>query len=99
MLMEGDTNDLTRNSECIDFVSGIYEMMSKLEGSETTCPTTKDAIVRCIGVKRTNANDLSSIGLNGGVALYPTYPFMNHHCYCNARYTTKTSKMRYVGFV
>ena len=89
-LMEGDTNDLTCNSDCKDFVCGVYEIINTINGSQTTCSISKEDIVRCMGVKRTNANDLSSIGLNGGVALYPTYTLMNSHCYCNTRYTTKT---------
>ena len=88
ILMEGDTNDLTRSSEFSDFVCEVSEIINKIEGPQTSCPISKNDIVRCIGVKRTNANDLSSIGLNGGVALYPTYPLMNSHCYCNTRYTT-----------
>ena len=85
ILMEGDTNDLTRSSDCTDFVWGVSKIIDKIEGAQTICPTSMDDIVRCIGVKRTNASDLASIGLKGGVALYPTYPFMNSHCYCNTR--------------
>ena len=86
-LMEGETDDLNRNgSEYSDFVCGVHDIIQKLEGSNVINGTTKRDIVQCIGIKRTNANDLSSIDLNGGVALYPTYTLMNSHCYCNTRY-------------
>jgi hypothetical protein len=84
MLMEGVTKDLTHNSE---FICKADEIIRKLEGPQILHDhnTSKEDIVRCIGVKRTNANDLSSINLDNGVALYPTYPLMNSHCYCNTR--------------
>ena len=86
-LMEGETEDLNRNgSEYSDFVYDVHDVIQKLEGSNVTNGTSKRDIVQCIGIKRTNANDLSSIDLNGGVALYPTYTLMNSHCYCNTRY-------------
>ena len=86
-LMEGETDDLNRNgSKYSDFVCDVHDIIQKLEGSSVIDGTTKRDIVQCIGIKRTNANDLSSIDLNGGVALYPTYTLMNSHCYCNTRY-------------
>ena len=47
---------------------------------------TKEDVVKIMGVKRTNANDLALIGLDSGVALYSTYPLMNSNCYCNSKY-------------
>ena len=86
-LMEGPTDDLNRNgSEYSDFVCDVHDVIQKLEGLNVISGTTKRDIVQCIGIKRTNANDLSSIDLDGGVALYPTYTLMNSHCYCNTRY-------------
>ena len=83
-LMEGSIDDLRNGSEYSDFVNGVYDVIQKIEGNEIR--TTKRDIVQCIGIKRTNANDLSSIDLDGGVALYPTYTLMNSHCFCNTRY-------------
>ena len=89
ILMEGTIDDLAHHSEFCDFVLESYDIIRKIEGDQTLCKISKEDIVRCIGVKRTNANDLSSVGRKGGVALYPTYPLMNHHCYCNTRYAIK----------
>ena len=89
ILMEGATNDLKNDLEFSDFVLSTYEVIQKMkEGLPTYIDNkiSKEDVVRCIGVKRTNANDLSSIDLEGGVALYPTYPLMNSHCYCNTRF-------------
>ena len=83
-LMEGSIDDLKNGSEYSDFVNGVYDVIQKIEVNEMQ--TTKRDIVQCIGIKRTNANDLSSIDLTGGVALYPTYTLMNSHCFCNTRY-------------
>ena len=87
MLMEGSTSDLTRDSEFSEFVCKADEIIRKIADPEILhdYTTLKEDIVRCIGVKRTNANDLASIDLDNGVALYPTYSLMNSHCYCNTR--------------
>ena len=86
-LMEGSTDDLNRNdSEYSDFVCAVHDIIQTINGANARNEITKRDIVQCIGIKRTNANDLSSIDLNGGVALYPTYTLMNSHCYCNTRY-------------
>ena len=82
--MQGNTNDLTPDSE---FISKAYRLIRRIEESQPPggYTTTEADIIRCIGIKRTNANDLSSIDLDSGVALYPTYTLMNSHCYCNTR--------------
>ena len=83
--MEGSTEDLNRDDEFSDFVCTAHDIIKEIDGCSAKEKTTKRDIVQCIGIKRTNANDLSSINLNGGVALYPTYTLMNSHCYCNTR--------------
>ena len=82
--LQGVKSELTYDSE---FVCEAEEIIRKIEDPEILhdYSTLKEDIVRCIGVKRTNANNLSSINLGSGVALYPTYPLMNSHCYCNTR--------------
>ena len=75
--MAGNTADLT---DC-KFVDEAHELLRFLDKE-----ILREDVIRSIGVKRTNANDMASIGVNGGVALYPTYPLMNSHCHCNTRY-------------
>ena len=64
----------------------------------------KRDIIQCIGIKRTNACDLSSIDIEGGVAIYPTYSLINSNCYCNTRYflcnpdILNNTKFTYVTF-
>jgi len=94
ILMEGRTDDLCNDLVFSDFVLNAYEIIQKMEEKAQVSPEnriTKKDIVRCIGLKRTNANDLSTIDIACGVALYPTYPLMNSHCFCNTRYKIITS--------
>ena len=82
LLMEGSTEDLVNGSENSGFASAAHEIVNKI----MDCGISKREIVQCIGIKRTNANDLSSIDIDGGVSIYPTYALMNSNCYCNTRY-------------
>ena len=94
ILMEGRTDDLCNDLVFSDFVLDAYEIIQKMEDKVQVSPEnriTKKDIVRCIGLKRTNANDLSTIDIAWGVALYPTYPLMNSHCFCNTRYEIMSS--------
>merc|ERR1712150_10576 len=89
LLMEGNTKDLVVNSNFSDFVCNAYETIKKIQDTDDVKfkRISKDDIVRCTGVRRTNAYDLASINGLSGVALYPTYSLMNSHCYCNTRCT------------
>ena len=44
----------------------------------------RNNIVDMIGIKVTNAISLGSGQLGSGI--YPLYPLMNSHCYCNTRW-------------
>merc|ERR1712226_1347838 len=79
--MEGSTDDLTSGSENSGFACAAHEIVNKI----MDCGISKREVVQCIGIKRTNANDLSSIDIDGGVTIYPTYALMNSNCYCNTR--------------
>ena len=97
--LESDNSDQTnfeffakRATELIRQLQQNYQQHHRDDEPTTTLrpdiavqEITEEDVIRCIGVKRTNANDMGSIGLDGGVALYPTYPLMNSHCYCNTR--------------
>ena len=40
-----------------------------------------------MGIKRTNANNMTSdLGGRVGNILYPHYTLINSHCYCNTRW-------------
>ena len=81
-LMEGSIDDLTNGSINSSFTSEVHEIVNEIFGKGIS----KRDIIQCIGIKRTNACDLSSIDIEGGVAIYPTYALMNSNCYCNTRY-------------
>ena len=88
LLMEGRTDDLLNDLVFSDLVVGVHTIIRKIEEKNQTSSElaiSRQDIVRCLGVKRSNAIDLGSIGVAGGVALYPTYSFMNSHCFCNSR--------------
>ncbi|XP_040563548.1 SET domain-containing protein SmydA-8 [Lepeophtheirus salmonis] len=74
----GDTNDLQETS----LVEEMVEILQNKFGAHDILA--KD-IYQMMGIKRTNASNLASIGLEGVTALYPTYPLMNSYCYCNSR--------------
>ena len=76
----GDTTDL----ESYNFVDEVHRICQTMSAD-----INKEDVIKIMGVKRTNANDLALIGLDSGVALYSTYPLMNSHCYCNTRHVTK----------
>ena len=81
-LMEGSTDDLTSGSINSSFTSEVHEIINEIFADKIS----KRDIIQCIGIKRTNACDLSSIDIEGGVAIYPTYSLINSNCYCNTRY-------------
>ena len=87
MLMEGDTTDLKLNSNFSKFVSDADEIIKIIENPKSLNANsiTKEDIVHCTGVERTNACDLSSTGCLAGAALYPTYALLNNHCDSNTR--------------
>ena len=88
LLMEGRTDDLLNDLVFSDLVVGVYNIIRNIEDKNeilSELAISRQDIVRCLGVKRSNVIDLGSIGVAGGVALYPTYSFMNSHCFCNSR--------------
>ena len=102
LLMEGRTDDLLNDLVFSDLVAGVYNIIQHIEDQNEISSEhgiTKQDIVRCLGVKRSNAIDLASIGVAGGVALYPTYSFMNSHCFCNTRYHFMTRSINPIIFV
>ncbi|XP_040576657.1 SET domain-containing protein SmydA-8-like [Lepeophtheirus salmonis] len=89
LLSSGETKDLEKTK----FVEDLVKVMQvKLEAKDIIYQD----VHQMMGIKRTNASNLSSIGLDGANALYPTYTLMNSHCYCNSRSTIdpKTFQMR-----
>ena len=102
LLMEGRTDDLLNDLVFSDLVVGVHTIIRNIEEkTQTLCELkiSRQDIVRCLGVKRSNAIDLASIGVAGGVALYPTYSFMNSHCFCNTRYHFMTRSINHIVFV
>ena len=88
LLMEGRTDDLLNDLVFSDLVIGVYSIIRNIEDKNEILSQhgiSKQDIVRCLGVKRANSIDLASVGVAGAVALYPTYSFMNSHCFCNTR--------------
>ena len=97
-LMEGSTEDLTSGSINSIFTSEVHEIINEIFGNGIS----KRDIIQCIGIKRTNACDLSSIDIEGGVAIYPTYSLINSNCYCNTRYflcNPDILNMRYINLL
>ena len=102
LLMEGRTDDLLNDLVFSDLVVGVYNIIRNIEDKNeilSELAISRQDIVRCLGVKRSNAIDLGSIGVAGGVALYPTYSFMNSHCFCNTRYHIMTRSINQIIFV
>ena len=102
LLMEGRTDDLLNDLVFSDLVVGVHTIIRNIEEKTQTLSEFKISrqdIIRCLGVKRSNAIDLASIGVAGGVALYPTYSFMNSHCFCNTRYYIMTRSIKHIIFV
>uniref|UniRef100_A0A0K2VAX9 C2H2-type domain-containing protein n=1 Tax=Lepeophtheirus salmonis TaxID=72036 RepID=A0A0K2VAX9_LEPSM len=89
LLSSGETKDLEKTK----FVEDMVKVMQVKLGAKDI---TSQDVHQMMGIKRTNASNLSSIGLDGANALYPTYTLMNSHCYCNSRSTIdpKTFQMR-----
>ncbi|CAF2744623.1 unnamed protein product [Lepeophtheirus salmonis] len=85
----GETKDLEKTK----FVEDLVKVMQVKLGAKDII---SQDVHQTMGIKRTNASNLSSIGLDGANALYPTYTLMNSHCYCNSRSTIdpKTFQMR-----
>ena len=63
--------------------SFLFDLSDILQNKFKLTDFSAKDILRCMGIKRTNANTLNSINVEGGVALYATYPLMNNHCNCN----------------
>jgi len=56
------------------FVEGLVDILQdKFDQKDFN----QEDILRCMGIKRTNANTLDSINLEGGVALYATYTLVS----------------------
>ena len=87
LLIEGDTSDLTNSSTFSEFVCNAYDIMKDINAPQMLNfgRISKQNIVHCTGVRRTNAYNLGSTGTLEGVALYPTYSLMNSNCCCNSR--------------
>ena len=87
LLIEGDTSDLTNRSTFSEFVCNAYDVMKDINAPQMLNfgRISKQNIVHCTGVRRTNAYNLGSTGTLEGVALYPTYSLMNSNCCCNSR--------------
>ena len=87
LLIEGDTSDLTDKSTFSEFVCNAYDIMKDINAPQMLNfgRISKQNIVHCTGVRRTNAYNLGSTGTLEGVALYPTYSLMNSNCCCNSR--------------
>ena len=101
LLMEGRTDDLLNDLVFSDLVVGVHTIIRNIEEKTQTLSELKISrqdIIRCLGVKRSNAIDLASISVAGGVALYPTYSFMNSHCFCNTRYHNMTRRINHIIF-
>ena len=102
ILMEGRTDDLFNDLVFSDLVLSMYQIIQKIETKNEISPEnqiSKKDIVQCIGIQRKNANDLVTINIPGGVALYPTYPLINSHCYCNTRYNMQKYKNIHQNYI
>ena len=77
-LMDGNTSDLMDHAS---FSAEIAEIM----GKEMGISKSREEIVRLMGIKRTNASTLLSVGLPNANAIYPVYNLMNSFCTCNTR--------------
>ena len=69
LLMEGRTDDLLNDLVFSDLVVGVHTIIRNIEEKTQTLSELKISrqdIVRCLGVKRSNAIDLGSIGVAGG---------------------------------
>lgn len=79
-LMDGNTSDLmNEDSFSLD--------IAKIMKDELKMQTSHEEIVRLMGIKRTNASTLLSVGLPHANALHPIYNLMNSFCTCNTRCT------------
>lgn len=88
-LMDGNTQDLMDENSFSSEIAAIMRSKMGLTG------LSREAVVRLMGIKRTNASTLASVGIAGANAIYPVYNLMNSFCTCNTRCTidAKTFKM------
>lgn len=77
-LMDGNTKDLMDEDSFTVEIANIMQAKMGL-------PVTREEIVKLMGIKRTNASTLLTVGLPGATALYPVYNLMNSFCTCNTR--------------
>ena len=91
--MDGDTSDLRKEES---FARDFTAIMSSRIGIEMTQEqVTNNAVIltlclwlvlinvevaRLMGIKRTNASTLSSVGYPGAASVYPIYNLMNSFC-------------------
>jgi len=60
----------------------VFNLVSKSLG----LPFTEEEVRRAIGIIRTNSVKLETKKQHGdGIAVYPTYTYLNHSCICNTR--------------
>lgn len=78
-LMSGDTSDI---ADSIGLK--VFQMLAQNHCLSDVC---KEDVLRIMGVKRTNANNMTNVLGKKGNILYPIYPLMNSHCYCNTFYS------------
>ena len=76
--MDGNTSDLMDDKSFSLEIADIMQQEMKLD-------TNHQEIVRLMGIKRTNASTLLTVGLNHANAIYPIYNLMNSFCTCNTR--------------